>query len=298
MADTKAGFFARLGRYYRTLALIVFNTILLLLLINLAVDGIFDLQEYIKKKTVTPAAQYGHKEYDETLAKVYPGRNKEQIDKLIKETRRVELGYDYFTQFKEKPYKSENVNVDELGFRPIGDQGPWPPKEEDFVVFVFGGSTTFGYGVSDDQTIPSRLQEMFDTRPELNGRVYNFGRCSYISVQERILLEKLIVAGHVPDLAIFIDGLNEFAHFDGIPSYTKDLTRFMNQGDTPAVYKLIRELPVTRAVLSFIKEKAADDSLKTDPDEIVQSLTRLDTLGSRAPPAVFGSVPTDSYCSR
>ena len=41
-------------------------------------------------------------------------------------------------------------------------------------------------------------------------RVYNFGRGSYYSSQERILFEQLAVAGHVPDLAVFIDGGSDF----------------------------------------------------------------------------------------
>jgi hypothetical protein len=50
--------------------------------------------------------------------------------------------------------------------------------------FVFGGSTTFGYGESDNLTIPSNLQyylrEAFQTD---QSAVYNFGRAFYFSSQ-------------------------------------------------------------------------------------------------------------------
>ncbi|MGC8605317.1 MAG: hypothetical protein ACP5VS_16740, partial [Desulfomonilaceae bacterium] len=84
-----------------------------------------------------------------------------------------------------------------------------------------------------------------------NVHVYNFGRCSYISGQERALLEQLIISGNVPNLAIFIDGLNDFAHFQGVPGFTKELTQFMNEGDKPAWQKIIREFPVTKFFLKF-----------------------------------------------
>jgi hypothetical protein len=43
--------------------------------------------------------------------------------------------------------------------------------------------------------------------------VYNFGRGHYYSTQERILFEKLLADGYVPDMALFLDGLNEFFYY-------------------------------------------------------------------------------------
>ena len=80
---------------------------------------------------------------------------------------------------------------------------------------MFGGSTAFGIGVPDDQTVASHLQTQLGTaRDGREVRVYNFGRGAYYSSQERALFERLIVAGYVPNLAIFLDGLNDFFFYD------------------------------------------------------------------------------------
>ncbi|MBC3538181.1 SGNH/GDSL hydrolase family protein [Rufibacter sp. H-1] len=90
------------------------------------------------------------------------------------------------------------------------EQGPWPLDSQFVNVFVFGGSTTFGYGVADSETLPSHLQRAFQKiDPKI--RCYNFGRGFYYSVQERALFEKLLLEGARPDVVVFVDGLNEYA---------------------------------------------------------------------------------------
>src|SRR6185369_12207002 len=103
------------------------------------------------------------------------------------------------------------VTVDPAGFRAGRDQRPWPPDPARFNVFVFGGSTTFGYGVADGDTIASQLQPLL-ARHGRDVAVYNFGRGYYYSTQERILYEQLLAGGFVPALAVFIDGLNDFCY--------------------------------------------------------------------------------------
>jgi hypothetical protein len=71
-------------------------------------------------------------------------------------------------------------------------------------VFVSAGSTTFGYGVPDDQTITSHLQEPLPPVGERTVRVYDFRHGSYCSTQERILFAKRTALGYVPDLGDFL----------------------------------------------------------------------------------------------
>ena len=73
----------------------------------------------------------------------------------------------------------------------------------------------------------------------------------YFSTQERILFEQLLVAGYVPDIAIFVDGLNEFTHADGLPAHTAELRRFMESPDADCpgpVRGILDTLPLTRAI--------------------------------------------------
>src|SRR5205085_1642822 len=54
-------------------------------------------------------------------------------------------------------------------------------------------------------------------------RVYNFGRGHYYLSQERVLYERMVVAGMVPDLAVFVDGLNDLYYFEDEPAMTPQL---------------------------------------------------------------------------
>jgi lysophospholipase L1-like esterase len=77
---------------------------------------------------------------------------------------------------------------------------------------VYGGSTTFGYGVPDDHTIPSYLQQQMEQKsPGRAILVKNFGQGFYYSSQEQQLLFRALKSGDVPDWAIFIDGGNDVA---------------------------------------------------------------------------------------
>jgi len=62
------------------------------------------------------------------------------------------------TQFKEQPCEGLYVNIEKGGFRKTVYQGPWPPDEQYYNIFVFGGSTAFSYGVPDNETIALYLQ--------------------------------------------------------------------------------------------------------------------------------------------
>jgi hypothetical protein len=79
--------------------------------------------------------------------------------------------------------------------------------------------------------------------------VYNFAAAGYYSSHERILLGELLAAGHRPDLAVFLDGLNDFYFAE--PQLTDRLERLMSE--RPLVYaaRLARRLPVLELALRF-----------------------------------------------
>jgi hypothetical protein len=200
-------------KYYTGLAIFFLNTFILFLLINI----ILSFYMGTPARTDNPvASKYGL----DSLEKVYPQLSRKEINNLLIETWNRPFQYEPFTQFKEGAFVGKYVNVDENGFRITKGQGPWPPDQNYFNVFLFGGSTTFCYGLTDDQTIASYLYELFSKTLKKRVSVYNFGRGFYYSTQERLLYEKLLIAGFVPDMAIFIDGLNDFYNTRGNPQFT------------------------------------------------------------------------------
>lgn len=124
-----------------------------------------------------------------------------------------------------------------------------PPPHNEFNVFVFGGSTVFGYGVEDAQTITSHFQKQLRKGMSRKVNVYNFGRGFYFSTQERVLFETLASKGYVPDLAVFIDGLNDFYHYDGRPLYTDRFESFVSE-DLPKS-SVFGKLPIARLLTTI-----------------------------------------------
>ena len=163
------------------------------------------------------------------FSKIYPGLSSGEIDQLQRECFSVRYVFAPFVQFKPVPVTNRFVQVSPAGFRSGAEAQPWPPREEDFVVFVFGGSTTFSYGLPNDATVVAQLQrELRQLWPDKRVQCYNFGRGFFFSTQERLLFELLLENGHIPDLAIFVDGVNDFSHADGKPRLTDELSRYVD----------------------------------------------------------------------
>lgn len=143
----------------------------------------------------------------------------EEFDAFLKERRasnNFSLEYEPCTEFRHAPFNSTYINISPHGFRHVENQGPWPPDRDNCNIFVFGGSNMFSWGM-DTTTVASFLQKSLDGCLDRLVRVYNFGRGSYFSTQEKMLFFRLLEQGQRPDYAIFFHGLNEFMRFDGTP---------------------------------------------------------------------------------
>lgn len=255
--------FARFENYYKIFAVVLLNAAIFLLLLNYAGSFILKFQKNISSDEDRHLGLFKYKEYNPALAPVYPHLKPEQVSQLLKETRAVSLGYQPYVQFSERPCSGKYVNVDAQGFRPVRNQSEWPPNADETNIFVFGGSTVFGYGVTDVETIASRIQEKLVSPAGKKINVFNLGRCSYIFPQEVVFLERLLASRAKPGIVIFIDGLNDFAHYEGIPGFTQDLTRFMETGEIAPFERWVADWPISKL---FRSEKPATKSDKKIPE--------------------------------
>jgi lysophospholipase L1-like esterase len=183
-----------------------------------------------------------------TIARAQPELDPAAVDVLVAESKRA-IVYAPYTDMTDPPVAGRFVNVDAAGFRRSTDQGPWPPDPRNRNVFVFGGSTTFGYGVADAHTIASYLQPLLAAADGRAPRVYNFGHSGYYSTQERILFERLVVAGRRPDVAIFVDGLNDFGAVGDEPMTAQRLAHGFRSTDESALRTVLTALPLTTTML-------------------------------------------------
>ena len=80
------------------------------------------------------------------------------------------------------------------------------PKQPSLTVHVFGGSTVFGTGSTDQETIPSQLQYLIN-RKGLNAAVKNYGFMTLVAAQQKAALANADIKEG--DVVIFYDGGND-----------------------------------------------------------------------------------------
>jgi hypothetical protein len=240
-------------RSYKNFALILTNLIVFFVLANVALYVVqFIKDHFISKGNLDNAIV---QKYNRSPEFLYQGLSSEDFNTLINETygRNPQVSYEPYTQYREHPFTGEFVNIDKNGFRVGKNQGPWPPDPVNYNVFIFGGSTTFGYGVPDEQTVASYFQAIADKSMSRVYKIYNFGRGSYYSSQECVLFQRLLVSGVIPDMVMFIDGLNDFWHYDDEPVFSEQLSELMHSPlkKRTLLAESFKHLPLSRLVDSF-----------------------------------------------
>ena len=157
------------------------------------------------------------------IQKIY-GNNYEDYIKVL-EQQNYPLLYTPFTEFREKERNLKFVSVSKYGNRCNKNdieicQGPNGGKNE---IWIFGGSSTFGYGLKNDETIAASLDQIIK-----NKKVINFGQAYYNSTQNRIFFQNLLSYFPEPDTVIFFEGFNDFRNehllgyqYPGVSSLSK-----------------------------------------------------------------------------
>ena len=231
---------SKIARLYSILAHNLLTIVILVFVLNIMAFAVIKI-----KGTFFPV--YTLTELQKT---VYPGMSTSDISVLLEETWNRPWQYEPWVGFKEKPRSGKFVNISNEGFR-LSHIKKQHLDSTGINVYVFGGSTTFGYGVDDSSTIPAYLQKHLSKQyPEKNINVFNFGRGYYYSSQELALLLSLIENNHIPAIAIFVDGLNEG---QTEPHYTKELSRMFDAYNYEQ-YKLFMGVVENSSLMCVVKK--------------------------------------------
>lgn len=185
---------------------------------------------------------------NEGLEAAYPGMTEAQRRQLLRESS-APSSIEALAQPREAERRGEYVNVAAAGFRWVAEQGPWPPVASHYNVFFFGGSTGFGYRVADADTVASHLQTMLGDRDGRPTRVYNFAHGGFNSHQERLAFDRLLSLGHVPDLAVFLDGMNEFVARGHPLVVSRAATASAEDKIHNPLWSAFKELPLMQVIL-------------------------------------------------
>ena len=121
------------------------------------------------------------------------------------------LGYEVYSYglVRARPFTGETIVVDRAGIRQTAHtrcDGSAP------TVYVFGGSTIWGYGSPDWETIPSHLASRFAADGQ-RACVLNFGSDGWRADQGVVMLiqELKRPGARRPDVVVFVNGANDVA---------------------------------------------------------------------------------------
>lgn len=311
----------RIKKFYWATAIVVLTSMVLLAIINVLLFGVF----YIKDKAVavdgpkrpkdnrtlfnsdgSPADNGKRSEYELTSFDygAYGNIPEEYAADVLDDFYSLSrLGFIYqpWVAFSEPPFAGKRVHVDRdiRGF-PIrrtinpGNQSNGPVIN----LFVFGGSTTFGYFVSDEHTWSSYLSQILNKNSSVSVRVTNYGHSYFNPSQEAFLFADLLKSGHRPSLAVFMDGINPPRAID-VPTFSEELAEGYRRLQFPPSYsEQFAWIPIVR-LESFIARRlfgkvTADATLEVDTKTHIKTAVngfRQDRDITKAVATLYG-VPT------
>ena len=213
----------------------------------------------------------------EFILSIYGKNNYDDYFKVIQEGQGY-LKYQPFTEFKEPERKGTFVTVNKSGIRsneisPVVNENPKGGLNE---IWVFGGSTTFGYGVKNDETIPAWLEKIVK-----NKKVFNISSALWYSTQERIRYLNMVSTLPSPYATIFIDGLNDSGHFTQNTKFSRAIEKKMNISDMDLFLALLKKNVERQAftkLLRKISKNRQTNKNQNEPatsNEIKKSVYRL-----------------------
>ncbi len=183
----------------------------------------------------------------------------------------------HFTEGFSRPHYT--VGVDGVRYEPgwSDEQVERWMRETGTRSFFFGGSTAFGHGVTDDETITAFLN-----RREGRARNLNLGVEAYDALREVDKLLHLLRKGRRPERVVFLDGLNDVTTFAWTPYEALDKPRtqgmILDRGEVPLIFGFPRRnnmlsaftfsFPIVQLLhrLKSGRETAADGYRFWDPD--------------------------------
>lgn len=183
-----------------------FLVLLALWSLNLLASVILDVQKAVARRILPHDARVNLPNYpDKARAKLIRGEFKQLQTRFVP-----------FVDWTREPFRGQTTTVDANGER-VHPQTTTQPVG---TVRFFGGSSMWGSGVADDETIPASFNHL---HPDY--RVHNHGESGYTSRQSLDKLINLVNQNAPMDLVVFYDGNNDVGTFCwpwvGINSHTQ-----------------------------------------------------------------------------
>lgn len=133
--------------------------------------------------------------------------NIEWSGKHFQELHNLSARYQSYIGWRRFPFDGETININQEGIRKT-PQHESANEDSPLVVFL-GGSTMWGTGVNNFNTIPSLCTDISKGKY----RALNFGESGYRAFQSFLYLKGEINKGLKPDIIVSYDGVNEIFGF-------------------------------------------------------------------------------------
>jgi hypothetical protein len=167
---------------------------------------------------------------------VRPGVSKAENDEINRENEQANrAAYEPWVEFAFMDVRSKYVNVSDHIRRSDPDRSDSAARDP-YKIFFLGGSTTYGYNVTDAETISSFFIRAYRQKYPAGRaiQVINLGMPFYFSYQELIQLTDKIFRDEKPDMVIMLDGLNDCltanAAFTRAPVFAPGIRDLINPG--------------------------------------------------------------------
>lgn len=199
-----------LKRAYASIVVIVFNTLLLVVAGLFLLSIALDVRHWILgRDQVVHSSSFDPSSYRLTSPENASAVGKE-FDRYANTQPFV---FNPWTTFMIAPFRGVHLNVveaDILNHRSNGHS--LPPDDWPIVtIWLFGGSTAFGFGVPDNQTVAAHIEALLSAEFPGKRVVVNFGQPYWFTNSERAAFTALLSAHRKPDLALFLDGVNDIS---------------------------------------------------------------------------------------
>jgi hypothetical protein len=180
---------------------IVGLSLLLIVLLELGLRGAFWLKDRGKPR-IPP---------DPRVMAALPGAES-WLPVHYRELEALSDGWQPYVYFRQRPFRGQTITINAKGSRatwqPPGAAREADPAKPPVRILMLGGSSLWGFGARDDQTIPSLIARGLHERG-IPVETRNLAEIGYVSTQEVIALLRELQQGYRPDLVLFYDGVND-----------------------------------------------------------------------------------------
>ena len=178
--------------YIKIIAVNLIVFIGLVLFLNFLSAAYIDFRQV--KNTVSGARQDRRASLPAYEEKSYP-------QAVFRDFEKMESHYKPYVGWQLTPLETQTLHIDKDGRRFVPRQAQMSQKQ---TVHFFGGSTMFGTGVHDQDTIPAKVESKLDSVHSIN-----HGVSGYVSRQSLAALINLFNSNEKVDVVVFYDGVND-----------------------------------------------------------------------------------------